>query len=89
MDSEETAGTRNVWSPYQAPSHPEKPPPTSCKPIRIRHPVYEDDCNSLLMLWPLDSGGVHYGTVRIACAFLADNAWDGYLSVDKGGVASC
>lgn len=85
MDSGATTSERSVWSAYEAPSHPEKPPPTLRGPIRIRHPGYEDACNTLFKFWPLDSGGVHHETVRIACAFLVNNAWDGSLSVDKGG----
>ena len=86
MDRVQTTGEQIVWSPYPAPSHPEKPnPPTTYEPIRLRHPGYEDACNTLLKFWPLDNGGVHHETVRVACAFLVNNQWDGYLSVDKDG----
>jgi hypothetical protein len=85
MEIGATTSVRNVWSVYQTPSHPEKPPPISREPVRIRHPGYKDACNTLFKFWPLDSGGVHHETVRIACSFLVDNAWDSYLSIDQGG----
>ena len=73
-----------VWSPYSAPSHPEKPPPTSTDAIRIRHPGYPESCNTLLKFYQHDDGGVHSEIARLACAVITD-AWDGYLSEEQTG----
>ena len=50
--------------------------------IRVRHPGYDDSCNTLMVLYGVDhpDGGVHYETVRVACGILAGNRWDGVLT---------
>ena len=81
-----TANERLVWSPYPPPSHPDKVEASSVyEHIEIKHPGYNDTCNTLLILPPLDAGGVHHETVRVACAIIAGNRWDGFLTFDKAG----
>jgi hypothetical protein len=55
--------------------------------INIRHPGYGPDHDLLFSLHTPDhaSGGVHYGLVLDACAIIADNRRDGWLSVDREG----
>ncbi|KAI1499251.1 hypothetical protein F5X99DRAFT_390776 [Biscogniauxia marginata] len=50
--------------------------------IRIRHPGYDDGDDLMLSLRAFDDadGGLHYGFVHTACAIVADNSFDGYLS---------
>ena len=86
MSSSPTASDRLVWSPYAPPSHPDKSgAPSVYEHIEIKHPGYNDACDTLLTLPPLDAGGVHHETVRIACAIIAGNRWEGFLSLDKPG----
>lgn len=82
MSNEESE--RLVWAPYPPPSHSEKPhgQATITRRIHIKHPNYE--C-PLLTFPLLDATGIHHETVRVACAILADNRWDGFLSRDKHG----
>lgn len=56
--------------------------------VNIRHPGYAPDFDLLLRLYSLDhlSGGIHYGVVHDACAIIADNRHDGYLSTDRAGM---
>lgn len=68
--------------------------------IQFCHPGYPDtsDANIMLLLPALDTAyidgqdmvrfGVHHETARIACAIIANCAWDGFLSVDKHRGAS-
>ena len=57
--------------------------------IRFRHPGYPDvgHQNILLGLYAFDhpDGGLHYGTAFLACAIVAANAFDGYLSETRAG----
>jgi hypothetical protein len=86
MSCRATANERLVWSPYAPPSHPDKSEaPSVYKHVEIKHPGYNETCNTLLTLPPLDAGGVHHETVRIACAIIAGNRWDGFLTLDKPG----
>jgi len=52
--------------------------------VKIHHSWYRDDGfeNLLLDLKAPDSpsGGLHHGTVKIACYIITCNRWDGYLS---------
>ncbi|KEF50890.1 uncharacterized protein A1O9_13060 [Exophiala aquamarina CBS 119918] len=75
--------TWQIYDPYPEPSHPQKlTRPTDFEPIKVRHPCYQDDsCNVLLKFW----SHAHHETVRVACAIVANNAWVGYLSTDRGG----
>lgn len=75
----------SVPSPIQ-----EYPYPTANKHIIIfKHPGYPDEYeqNILLQLYAWDSpnGGLHAGTALLACAIIACNAWDGYLTVERDG----
>ena len=56
------------------------------RPIRFRHPGYSEP-NLLLMLFGFDSaqGSLHHETARLACALVANNRWDGYLSETPSG----
>lgn len=55
--------------------------------VIIRHPGYENEVDTLLTLPAFDrsSGGLHYGTARVACGIIAGNRWDGYFSRDIEG----
>ncbi|KAJ9654530.1 hypothetical protein H2201_008988 [Coniosporium apollinis] len=55
--------------------------------IRFRHPAYPAGKNVLLTLLAPDHplGGIHHETARIACAVIAGNRWDGYLSESANG----
>ena len=72
---------------YPSPSHPlsELTPPAQASTIHIRHPGYPDRINTLLNVRRNDDGGAHHETVRLSCAVIACNAWDGYLSEDRQG----
>lgn len=64
--------------------------PTANKHIVIfKHPGYPDEYeqNILLQLYAWDSsnGGLHAGTALLACAVIACNAWNGYLTVERDG----
>ncbi len=58
--------------------------------IRFRHPGYESG-NILFVLRGSDRTddstdvGLHHETARLACAIVADNRWDGYLSTSRTG----
>jgi hypothetical protein len=55
--------------------------------IKFKHPGYPEEYgqNILLQLYAWDSpnGGLHAGTALLACAIIACNAWDGYLTVER------
>ena len=55
--------------------------------VHLHHPDYSDENGILLSLLVIDGagGGLHHGTALVACAILADNQWDGWLSVDRHG----
>ena len=63
--------------------------PLSTSKISIRHPGYPDAGakNEMLLLPAFDGpdGGLHHGTVRLACAIVAGNIWNGSLAVSRGG----
>lgn len=58
--------------------------------IVFKHPGYSDYAkqNDLLRLYATDciDGGLHYGTAWLACAIIAGNAWDGYLTKEREGM---
>ena len=56
--------------------------------IKFRHPGYPDNHNILLSLCGVDhpDGGIHHETARIACAIVANNRWDGFLSEKHCGL---
>ena len=53
--------------------------------VNLRHRGYDDDHNVLLTLQAPDdpNGGIHHETARLACCILANNRWDGYLSITQ------
>ena len=55
--------------------------------ISFLHPALREGQNILCTLLGFDSqeGGLHHGTARIACAIIAGNRWDGYLSLQPNG----
>ena len=57
----------------------------------LRHPGYSDTGNVLMVLPALDhpQGGIHHETTRIACAIIANNRWEGFLTETRmGGLLS-
>jgi hypothetical protein len=56
----------------------------------FKHPAYQDqlDDNDLFSLWAWDSpsGGLCHETALLACAIIACNATDGFLSKDQTGL---
>ncbi|KAK9781331.1 hypothetical protein SCARD494_14142 [Seiridium cardinale] len=50
--------------------------------IIIRHPGYAEDDMPLLVFYGLDdaTGGLYHNIARTACAIVADNRFDGYIS---------
>lgn len=57
--------------------------------IAFKHPGYSDYAkqNELLSLCATDSitGGIHYGTAWTACALVAGNASNGYMTREREG----
>ena len=55
--------------------------------INLRHPAYEDGSDLLFTLygWDCAEGGLQYGLVHTACAVIAANRHDGYLSKSREG----
>ena len=77
-------------SSYEIPSHEDKGqslPANLFHRVFLRHPGYDDTHNTLLALPALDHplGGIHHETARIACAIIANNKWDGFLTETKTG----
>lgn len=76
--------------PYGQPCHEDggQNLPTSLDhTIILRHPGYSDDGNILMILSALDhpEGGLHHETARIACAIVANNRWEGFLTETRTG----
>jgi hypothetical protein len=65
----------------------ESPSPPRSYRICFRHPAYPDSSNVLLSLhaWDQAAGGIHYGLAHTACAIIANNRFDGYLSTARDG----
>ena len=65
----------------------EAPSPPHKYHIRFRHLAYPANNNILFTLYSLDhpEGGIHYGLAHCACAIIADNQVDGYLSTTAVG----
>lgn len=62
--------------------------------VVVKHPGYPDEfgenCLLELYAWDINSNnrrGLHTGTAATACALVACNSWDGYLSTDREGRA--
>jgi hypothetical protein len=62
-------------------------PPITLR-INFRHPAYEpgDDLLFTLYAWDHAEGGLHYGLAHTACAIVAGNRHDGYLSATRNGL---
>jgi hypothetical protein len=63
--------------------------------VKFLHPAYPDGSNSIMLLPALDvvesldgkrQWGIHFATALMACAIIANNKWEGYLSGDKDGL---
>ncbi|KAF2194705.1 hypothetical protein K469DRAFT_725931 [Zopfia rhizophila CBS 207.26] len=75
---------------YKTPSHEDSGQnlPTDLNHrVYLRHPGYSDTGNILMVLPALDhpQGGIHHETARIACAIVANNRWEGFLTETKTG----
>ncbi|KAI8947199.1 hypothetical protein F4801DRAFT_520271 [Xylaria longipes] len=72
-------------------SHPPtaEPDGNSKREIEFLHPGYGYPHNILFILPRLNYSpfcrGVHYGTALTACQIIANNAFDGYLAIDREG----
>jgi hypothetical protein len=55
--------------------------------VFLRHPGYSDTANILIILPALDhpQGGIHHETARVACAIIANNRWEGFLTETRTG----
>lgn len=57
--------------------------------VTFHHPGYPPQHDLLFSLYAWDSasdqGGLHYGLAHNACAIIADNRLDGYLSATREG----
>lgn len=62
---------------------------TANERVNIRHPGYSPRHDLLFSLHTPDhpSAGIHYGLVLDACAIIADNRRDGWLSSDREGTS--
>jgi len=82
--------TTHLRCTYSHPVHPEGGFAVSTNPrhrVILRHPGY-DDANNILILFQAPDhadGGLHHETARIACAIIADNRWDGYITTLRDG----
>jgi hypothetical protein len=77
-------------SHYRTPSHEDggQNLPTDLNHrVYLRHPGYSDTGNILMVLPALDhpQGGIHHETARIACAIVANNSWEGFLTETRTG----
>ncbi|KAL1616272.1 hypothetical protein SLS56_011485 [Neofusicoccum ribis] len=76
---------------YSSPSsHPDGDAQASADPshrILVRHPHYAPSASLLLLLHAPDhpDGGIHHETLRVWCAAIADNRFDGCLSDTRDG----
>ncbi|KAL9036811.1 MAG: hypothetical protein Q9214_005975 [Letrouitia sp. 1 TL-2023] len=68
-------------SSSEFPAHPHR--------ISFLHPCYKRYQNTLFFMYAFDSpnGGLHHATARTACAIVAGNRWDGFLSLTPTGRA--
>jgi hypothetical protein len=83
-------GMAQLRPPFAAPTHQDRgkdiPDDVTCTVI-FRHPGYPDEHNIIMVLPALDDaqGGLHPETALIACAVVAGNRWDGFLSEQRTG----
>jgi hypothetical protein len=61
----------------------------NCRHLRVvfHHPGYSPDDDTLFFLyaWDQAEGGLHYGLAHNACAIIADNRHDGWLTATRDG----
>lgn len=77
-------------SSYRTPTHDDggqNLPTDLDHKVYLRHPGYKDTGNILLALPALDhpQGGIHHETARVACAIIANNRWEGFLTETRTG----
>lgn len=75
--------------PYPPPQHLDKSAVASWPPkqIALLHPGYAGDAQLFLILPACDENDtIDHELARIACAVVACNAFDGFLTTDAGGV---
>lgn len=77
-------------SQYKTPSHEDGEqnlPADLNHRVYLRHPGYSDTGNTMMVLPALDhpQGGIHHETARIACAIVANNRWEGFLTETRAG----
>lgn len=75
-------------APYLPPQHVDggKTVAFPLKNVYFSHPGYEVACQTFLILPAADAGAtIHHETARLACAVVAGNRVDGYLSYDRDG----
>jgi hypothetical protein len=83
-------GMAQLRPPFAAPTHQDGgkdiPDDVTCT-VTFRHPGYPDEHNIIMVLPALDDaqGGLHHETALIACAVVAGNRWDGFLSEQRTG----
>jgi len=82
--------TPRPHSQYKTPSHEDggqNLPADLNHRVYVRHPGYSDTGNTLMVLPALDhpQGGIHHETARIACAIVANNRWEGFLTETRAG----
>jgi hypothetical protein len=76
--------------PFDTPTHRDGgkdiPDDVTCT-VTFRHPGHPDEHNIIVVLPALDDaqGGIHHETALIACAVVAGNRWNGFLSGDRTG----
>jgi hypothetical protein len=74
--------------PYPPPQHIDSDTSVAFPPrqIQFRHPGYDPPCDTLFTLPGAGEGGsLHHETARLACALVASNRLDGFLSEDREG----
>ncbi|KAL8931681.1 MAG: hypothetical protein Q9216_007114 [Gyalolechia sp. 2 TL-2023] len=70
---------------FQQPTQPHFP---TNRTIELRHPGYAQGSSSLLFRFPAYDhahGGLHHHIALTACALVAGNKWNGYLSLTAAG----
>ncbi|KAI4117558.1 MAG: hypothetical protein LQ345_002237 [Seirophora villosa] len=59
--------------------------------VTVKHPAYDDDENTLLTLYCPDgpTGGLHFGTARIACGIITNNQPHGLFALGRDNSPVC
>lgn len=60
---------------------------SATKRVNFYHPAYDKKDGLLFVLYAYDAndGGIHYGLAHDACAIIADNRHDGWLTTTQDG----